>query len=262
MAARISTKVTPPAEGEFTVYLETERVNASDASALIGAFDRAFSRYSRDRGVKNVRLRLVRSSSGSFWATFALYMETYQLLRDHKDIIAMFMHDFAAVVSAIEQGATKNLPKHLLDLARAVGRVGKRTAAEFIEIVGIVHILIQSDLLAEMAAASVDDESGEPIRAKLQASGNSILLDTRALIRAAELAERGDLFATLLKVEGEWYARAEGMHGVLLPVKFSIQAKLAAVHGRIFRVVGSVELGSENYPVAIAIEHLIPQPER
>ena len=173
----------------------------------------------------------------------------------------MFLHDFSAIVSAIEQGVTKNSPKHLIDLARSVGRVGTRTAADFIEVVGIVIVMIQADLFDDMATASADDDSAEAIGTKVQRKGHSILLDKRALLEAGERATRGDLFGTLFQVEGDWYARADGMHGVLLPLLLSLQAKLAAVHNRGYRIVGTIEYGPQSYPIAILVEHLVPQPE-
>ena len=155
---------------------------------------------------------------------------------------------------------TANLPRDLLDLARSLGRIGKRRFAEFVEIVGIIRVSISPELLQAMADAQIDEDA-EALGTRQQKTGNFVYVDRRAIEEAADLADRGDLYATLFQVEGDWYARPQGMHGVLLPLKFSIQAKLAAVHNRLFRIVGSLEVGQEGFPIGIAVEHLIPQPE-
>jgi hypothetical protein len=199
-------------EHEITVRIEAERVSASDAASLIRAFDKAFTAYARARGRGTLRLTVARAGSGSFWATLSLMTQTYEMANDHKDIIAMFMHDFGAIVSSIEQGLTKNAPRHLLALAKSIGQVGKRTAADFVEVIGIVRVIIQSDLFELMSTSAPNDDSGEDIGFKVQRRGNSVLVDRRALVEAAEKATEGALFATLLHVEDDWYARAEGMH--------------------------------------------------
>src|SRR5947209_1459979 len=112
-------RIAPPEEGEFTVYVEAQ-LTGTDSAQLIRAFDQSFASYARERGLDGARLRVARAGSGSFWATFRLWVELYDFLSKHKDIVAMFMHDFSSIVSAIEQGVTRDLPKNLLDLARTI----------------------------------------------------------------------------------------------------------------------------------------------
>lgn len=63
--------------------------DARDVAAVLAALDRAFSLFARERtGVSGIRLRIVRTGVGSWWAYLTAAKKLYDLAKDHPELVS------------------------------------------------------------------------------------------------------------------------------------------------------------------------------
>jgi hypothetical protein len=229
---------------------------AGEAGRLLTAFDRAFASYAFQRtGRRGFRLEIVSTGSGSWWTLLVAVNDFVVLAQEYPDIVALFMSDLGQVISALMEINPEDTPRHLRELARSIARAGKRAGADMIEIANIVQIAIDP-VGFEMIARP---EPKAPRQKKEIALADWKGLGPQ-LTEAGALATLGRLSATVHRVGEKWYANAEGMHDVLLPLKLSVLAKLAAVDGGEFTIYGKLEFSPEGHPIAISVESMSPKP--
>lgn len=149
-------------------------------------------------------------------------------------------------------------------MLRDLAKSGKRIGAKAIDISNVVRTHIEDihfDRLIEVDA-NLNDEF--PIlQQPSKRHAIPVLTDRYAMEETGTLAQSGNLFGTVFLVDGSWYARPEGMSGVLLPLTFSVLARLAVEDGSPYQIEGKLLRSSEGYPIAIEVErlkHIGPRP--
>lgn len=241
------------------VYVDFKgSVPARDAGNILAAIDRAFFRFARDEvGISNARLRIVETGTGSWWVLLTAAKELYDLGTTYPDLIPLFVNNIDTTYRILIDQRPDETKKHFVDLLRDLAKSGKRIGAKAIDISSIVSTSIRSVHFDTL----IDAQSTEGYRTPLLQHSTlrhsiPIYTDATVIEQAGALAQTGQLFGTIFKVDGSWYARPEGMSGVLLPLTFSTLAKLTVEDGVAYRIAGELLKSAEGYPIGIQVANL------
>ncbi len=234
-------------------------VEARYVATVLTVLDRAFSRFVRDQiGVSGARLVVVRTGVGSWWAYLAMAKEMYDLAHDHPDLVPVFINNVDVTYRSLVDHGPADTAKYLRDLVRDLARVAKRIGADAIDLAGIVRVTILAEHY-DLVLRPDEDEAEISLasnRVKTKGQGLTLLTDAEKIVHAGELASSGTLMGTAFLVDGSWYARAEGMGGILLPLTLNALSRLTVQNGVAFQIQGSLLRSVEGYPVGIAVDSL------
>lgn len=246
---------------QIRIFINTrEPVPARDVGRMLVSLDRAFSKFAREQtGRTGFRLEVVQSGAGSWWVVVQAAYGAYDVAKEFPEVVPFFMHNLDVVIKSILAHGIDDTPKHMRELVRNIAKTGKGAVADTIEIMSITRILLDKDAFYELDVPQVREPSPpkkEPLPSLDWSAAATLLRDDASLKAAADLAKDGNLSGTLFKVAGSWFARAEGMNGVLLPLELNMLATLAAVDNRGYRIEGTLKRSPEGYPVGIKVKNL------
>lgn len=232
-------------------------VAARGVATVLSSLDKAFSRYVQaEYGRRGARLQIVETGVGSWWAILMACKEVYDLSQDHPDLIPVFVNNVDATYRILTTQEPKDTAKHLRDLVQDLARAGQRLGADAIDLISIARVTItaaQYDLILRPD----NDRTKQSRTSRLPATAQAAFPPERHVLEhAAELSGAGQLVGTVFSVDGTWYARAEGMFGVLLPLDLSHLVAGGVRHGVTYVIDGFLSHSSEGHPIAIAVRKL------
>jgi hypothetical protein len=243
---------------DIKVVIHTEqRVSARVAGDLLIGFDRAFAAHCRAHGFPLVPLVAVEAREGSWWVILQAAFGAYELVTKYPDLVPLFIRDFDYVVKVLSEQGPEETPKYLRDLARTIGKAGKRALASSIDIVSAIRISLHADDfealdVSEREYARRTDGSAEFD----ESTETKTIAFPQAMRNAGALAQDGRLFGTIFLVHGKWYGQAEGMQGVLLPLTLSEQAAAVVKDAGVYQIEGRLERSPRDWPIRIYVTRL------
>lgn len=237
-------------------------VEAAQVARLLTSLDRHFSRFARSEvGLPGVRLRVEQTGVGSWWATLMAAKELYDLGTDYPDLIPIFVNQLGQAYSSLTNQEISHTPEHMRDLVRDLAKSGKAIKASAIEIsdifTGAAVSLTERDYESILSTPKGFRDPFRGSSAKIAEEPRPVAIDW-ALEEAGKLAAKGTLFGTTFLVDRTWYVRADGMHGVLLPLQTQNIFSDVIEQGRSYSFGGDVVRSPEGFPIAIAVTHMSP----
>lgn len=256
----MATDITGIRPDVIKVVIKSDRpVPAEVAGNLLIGFDRAFASYCRAHGLPSFRLVALEAGEGSWWVILQAAFGAYEVATKYPDLVPLFIRDFDYVVKVLSEQGPEETPKYLRELARSVARVGKRAHADAVDIISVVRISLHADAFDALDVSEAEYARWhQKSKAKPESENAKPISLPRALKDAGRLAEDGKLFGTTFYVHGEWYGRAEGMQGVLLPLTLSTEAASMVEDARSFQMEGRLERSAQGWPVRIFITRMRP----
>jgi hypothetical protein len=242
---------------QIKITVWTDRaVSAADSGRLLIAFDRAFNQFARERtGERDAHLQIIESSSGSWWVILGAAWGVYEVSQEYPDLVPFFNRDLAHVIKILMEQGPEETPKYLQDLARSLGKAGKKMAARVIEIANLDKLELDPAAFELLDAPEPKANLNRQRATSRALPGDQSSMHDQ-IFEAAARAVEAKLFGTLFKVDGQWFARAEGMHGILVPLTLDSHCASVATHGSAYRIEGAVERTGEGHPIGIAVMRL------
>src|SRR5205085_7526335 len=213
------------------------------------AFDSAFRIHTADFPGGSRGLRLVDAGVGTWWMVLDDLSTIYQAAQSAPDATAALAKDLDYVVRVLREQSPTETAAHLRDLAKTLADTGRRLKADAVAVVAAVKVTVRAEHygVIQRAARPVREGFGEaavdPPMPRSQ---------KHRVMTALLAAERGELYGTALSAGGAWYARLEGLGGVLLPLHVSGAAE--RVDGAAYRIEGRRLTSGRGWPEAVQVK--------
>lgn len=207
---------------------------AADVGRMLHRLSVSFSQYQRREGFgTNAQLRVSRLEVGSLWADLIAVAGTVVTLWEFREILTGFVQQLVKafrVMSGTEDGIVESSDRVTIEaLAAPVANDDAHQVT--VQVVGDNNAVLVINL--ESAQSLRDAAVARAIPSTLRAHQTKA---ARAPIEGARLREaisyrtdrsiidEDSADATLLFIDGQWYARPVGLSGVLLPVSIGHQS--------------------------------------
>lgn len=234
---------------QLKIYVSLDHPLAiRDINSIQAKVDQAFSRFAREEfGLRNRHLTVLRSGTDSWWAILQEVYATYEMAKDHPDVVGAFVPNLDATLKILTGSGPGDLKGYLADLLRDVAAIGQRTGAQAISFASKTKLRIDRLKFAQIIAGR---RKVHP--ARKPATDGPPLISHDAIVEASTLASKQGLPGTVLRAEGNWYLRGVGLHGVLIPLYFSGSAP-SLIEGQMYVIEGFLRRSAEGFPVGVEV---------
>lgn len=250
--------------GQFAIFLDVEGAPAGPIGEILDALSDAFRsgrRLAETDLSPDFDLRIVETGVGTWWAI----LETFSLVKEINDevpgLIPMLGNDLLTTIRILRSEGPEDIPRHLAKLVRDLMHSAKKARAKGLDIIGSARIHINAMEFAELGRRAARALRSPPQATRAEpADMRPIPAVEKAITKAGNLAGRSSLFATIFQVDDTWYARAEGMHGVMVPIELSAGNPTTPQHGHAYQIKGAIIRSHEGFPVGLSVIGLQPIP--
>ena len=238
----------------MTLRIETEQgVPATELATLLSALDSAFRQFSKRRFKRGqaARLRVHDVRHGSLEVILDAIDAAGKLI-EAGTLLAPFATHLMDLVSALCGLQPPKISKTEGKAIEAISNpIANNNATQINLIVnGDVHFSIDLNSVASLRISRTESDDPPP---RLPETEGQIRYVTSEQIRS--LASEG-VHGTALEVDRQWYARLEGGHGVLVPIKAAVDVIDALHHRSAYLFKGAVQKGHLGQQIGIYVEEL------
>lgn len=242
-------------DDKMILRIETEQgLPASELAELLDALDAAFRQFSKRRISRDqtARLRVYDVRHGSLEVILDAVDAAGKLI-EAGTLLAPFASHLMDLASAICGLQPPKVSRSERKVIEAISNPIANDNATQINLIvhGDVHFTFDADSVAALRvsqAASADLSSRVP---EIEAP---IRYVTTGQVRS--LVSDG-VHGTALDVDGEWYARLEGGHGVLVPITAAGNVTETLRHKSAYLFKGSLQKGERGEQIGIYVTELI-----
>lgn len=242
-------------DDKMILRIKTEQgVPASELAELLGALDTAFRQFSKRRISRNqkARLRVYDVRHGSLEVILDAVDAAGKLI-EAGSLLAPFATHLMDLASALCGLQPPKLSKSERKVIDAISNPIANDNATQINLIvdGEVHFTFDANSVASLRvsqAVSVD------LPPRVPEAERQIRYVTSEQVRS--LVSEG-VHGTALDVDGEWYARLEGGHGVLVPITAAGNVTRTLRHKSAYLFKGSLQKGERGEQIGIYVTELI-----
>ncbi|MBO1905628.1 hypothetical protein KHP60_09895 [Microvirga sp. 3-52] len=239
-------------EPRFEIFIEnTAPVPAPQIATLLTTLNAAFRQFSRRVGRRDVTLAVASVEQGSI-RIFLDAIEGAQKVWEARELLTPFathLIEATQILLGLRSGRVSATDKKAIEAISQPVASGSATQVNLVNN-GTIHLHVDERMadallrvLRPPVQERVDDfiEREQPAKAPMLSQQEVHALETDGLEGAA------------VSVDGDWYARLHGGHGVLVPIKADSNVTASLQHRALYRLRGAVLQGPLGETVGIYV---------
>lgn len=236
------------------LVIEAEAIPTTELSGMLDALDKSFRAYARQSGGARVRAGL--SVAAVRRGSIDLLLNVVELaggVATARQYLAPFATHLAQLVDLALHGALPGLSAPVSPVDRKainslVDPVARGSATQ-------INLVNNGQIVFNVASPEAAKDILTRLKASVPTRPPQALVDEISIPRKqlADL-ERGELMGTVFLVDGTWYARLQGLGGVLVPISADAGLKGGLVHGKVYRFHGRASTGNHGETVGIYVQ--------